>query len=151
MRLTQHTDYSLRVLMYLSANDNCPTIGTIAEYYGISKNHLVKVTHQLTKLGYIESIRGRSGGLRLSMAPEKVVLGEVVRKVEPSFQLVECFDKDNNGCRITENCKLKHALGGALRAFNTHLDGFTLADFAIPARDKAEQVLASSDASRQTA
>ncbi|NQV70352.1 MAG: Rrf2 family transcriptional regulator [Pseudohongiella sp.] len=147
MKLTQHTDYSLRVLMYLASNDSCPTIGTIAEYFGISKNHLVKVTHRLTKLGYIQSIRGRSGGLRLSMDPKKVVLGEVVREMESSFQLVECFDKDSNGCRVTENCKLKHVLGGALHAFNAHLDSFTLADFALPASNNAEKIIARSNES----
>jgi Rrf2 family nitric oxide-sensitive transcriptional repressor len=130
MKLTQHTDFSLRALLYLASDDGCPTIGTVAEHFGISKNHLVKVTHQLTKLGYVESIRGRSGGLRLRRKPEDIVIGAVVREVEPNFHLVECFDRENNTCRITQTCKLKGIFGQALSAFYGHLDQYTLADLA---------------------
>ncbi len=129
MKLTQQTDYSLRVLLFLAGDGASHTIGEIAEYFGISKNHLVKVTHRLTQLGYVESIRGRMGGIRLLMKPEDIVVGEVVRHMEPNFHLVECFDMETNTCPIVGACGLKGVLGSALGAFNAHLDQYTLADF----------------------
>lgn len=128
MKLTQHTDYSLRVLLYLAGNEGNPSIGTIADFYGISKNHLVKVAHELTQLGYVQSIRGRSGGLRLQMRPEDIVIGSVVRHMEPSLNIVECFDKQNNTCRIAPTCTLKTVMHQAMHAFMDHLDSYTLAE-----------------------
>ena len=149
MKLTQHTDYALRVLMYLATDDSCPTIGTVAEFFGISKNHLVKVTHRLTKLGYIESLRGRSGGLRLRMQPEKIAIGAVVKDMEANFHVVECFDEERNSCHITDNCKLKLVLSDAMKAFTTHLDSYTLADFVTSQSDRPGDIIASSNESRQ--
>ncbi|WP_431027107.1 RrF2 family transcriptional regulator [Lysinibacillus sp. LZ02] len=130
MRLTVYTDYSLRVLMYLGVRgqDHLATIQEIADTYQISKNHLMKVTYDLGKYGYIETIRGRGGGIRLAIAPQEIVIGEVVRKTEEDFHIVECFNPENNLCRIAPECRLKNALYEALQAYLKVLDSYTLED-----------------------
>ncbi len=129
MQLTLYTDYSLRVLIYLGIRPQYQaTITEIAESYNISRNHLVKVVHNLGSLGYITTVRGRGGGMLLAHAPEDINIGEVVRKTEPNFDLVECFDKENNTCPISPCCALIKGLKVARRAFLDVLDGFTLAD-----------------------
>lgn len=131
MRLTLYTDYSLRVLLYLGmkGSEKLSTIQEIADSYNISKNHLMKVTYELGQLGYIETIRGRGGGIRLKVDPKDINVGEVVRHTEEDFHLVECFDKDNNMCKISPACQLKHALHESMVAFVKVLDQYTLADF----------------------
>ncbi len=126
-----YTDFSLRVLIYLGTKEKkeLSTIQAISDAYGISKNHLMKVTHELGKLGYIETIRGRGGGIRLAMEPEDINIGQVVRHTEDDFHLVECFDCKINTCVITPVCGLKGALNRALFAYLKVLDGYTLADF----------------------
>ena len=133
MRLTVYTDYSLRVLMYLGVRgpNHLAKIQEIADTYQISKNHLMKVTYDLGKHGYIETIRGRGGGIRLAMEPEDIVIGQVVRKTEEDFHLVECFNPENNLCRISPECRLKHALHEALQAYLKVLDSYTLADVLV--------------------
>lgn len=127
MYLTQHTDYGLRVLIYTAINDDSlVNISTIADTYGISKSHLMKVVTALVKGGFLHSVRGKGGGLRLAVEPDKINIGAVVRHLEP-MQIVECMG-DNNECLITPSCRLAGILGGAIRAFFTHLDGFTLQD-----------------------
>ncbi len=134
MRMTVLSDYSLRVLMYLAARrERLVTIREIATAYGISQNHLMKVVHGLGKCGYLETVRGRGGGLRLGMAAEKITLGAVLRTVEDDFELVECFGEDDT-CRITEVCRLKRVLQKALQAYLNELDQWTIAD--IVARPK---------------
>ncbi|MBI2890388.1 MAG: Rrf2 family transcriptional regulator [Nitrospirae bacterium] len=129
MHLTHYTDYSLRVLIYLGVSASRPaTIREIARAYAISRNHLMKVVHRLGRLGYVETTRGRGGGLRLARDPGSVNLAEVVRRTEESWKLVECFDVAENGCRITPACELKRALGEALQAFYAALGRHTLAD-----------------------
>src|SRR5579875_1533738 len=99
MRLTVYTDFSLRVLMYVALNpERRPTIGQIAESYGISKNHLMKVVYQLGLAGYIETVRGKNGGLRLGKPAGEIGLGEVVRRTEPDMALVPCFDPIDAPC-----------------------------------------------------
>ncbi|WP_295559308.1 Rrf2 family transcriptional regulator [uncultured Hyphomicrobium sp.] len=128
MRLTQLSDYSLRVLMYLGTKpDRLSTIQEIAAAYGISENHLMKVVHRLAQHGFVETVRGRGGGLRLKGRADEIRLGAVVRAVEEDFNIVECFD-DGNTCRITEVCRLKRILNQALGAFLMSLDGWSLAD-----------------------
>ncbi|RDI42252.1 RrF2 family transcriptional regulator [Falsibacillus pallidus] len=130
MRLTNYTDYSLRVLIYLATlkNNELANIKQIADAYSISKNHLMKVTYELGKMGLVETIRGRNGGIRLAKTPEDINIGKIVRKTEEDFHMVECFDGKNNQCVITPVCGLKHALWKALQAYMTVLDGYTLAD-----------------------
>lgn len=128
MHLTQYTDYSLRVLIYLGLNERGGTIGSIATSYGISQNHLVKVVHNLGQLGYVHTRRGRSGGISLALPGNQINVGEVVRKVEPHFNLVECFSNESDGCPIVPVCKLKGALNEAQRAFLEVLDRHTLDD-----------------------
>ncbi|MCS4534159.1 Rrf2 family transcriptional regulator [Neisseria montereyensis] len=127
MYLTQHTDYGLRVLIYTAINDDAlVNIGTIADTYAISKSHLMKVVTALVKGGFLDSIRGKGGGLKLACPAEEINIGAVVRHLEP-MQLVECMGP-NNECLITPNCRLAGILGGGIKAFLNYLDGFTLAD-----------------------
>ncbi|MGP4081708.1 Rrf2 family transcriptional regulator [Pseudalkalibacillus sp. R45] len=130
MRLTQYTDFSLRVLIYLTAQkeDQLVNIKEIAEVYGISKNHLMKVIHELGKLGVIKTIRGRNGGIKLAKDPEDINVGKLIRKTEEDFYLVECFDASNNSCIISPVCKLKGVLNEAMEAYFKVLDQYTLAD-----------------------
>ncbi len=130
MRLTLYTDYSLRVLIYVATKpkDELSNIKEIAESYGISKNHLMKVTHELGKMGVIETIRGRNGGIKLAKDPTEVNIGRLVRKTEEDFHLVECFDSKHNQCVITPVCGLKHVLSKALQAYLSVLDEYTLND-----------------------
>ncbi|HZH61451.1 MAG TPA: Rrf2 family transcriptional regulator [Metabacillus sp.] len=130
MRITLYTDYSLRVLVYLATKpkEKLSNIKEIAEAYNISKNHLMKVTYELGKMNVIETIRGRNGGIRLALPPEKIIIGDIVRKTEEDFHLVECFDKENNQCVISPACGLKHVLNKALQAYLEVLDQYTLAD-----------------------
>jgi len=133
MRLTVFSDYSLRVLMYLGVSGpELATIADIAGHYGISENHLMKVVHGLVRRGYVESLRGRGGGLRLARKPDAIVIGAVVRATEDDTVLVECFDLSRNACRITSACALRHALSEAQEAFYAVLDGYTLADLVAP-------------------
>ncbi|MBX3504613.1 MAG: Rrf2 family transcriptional regulator [Parvibaculum sp.] len=129
MRLTMHTDYALRLLMHLAlAPERLVTISEVAEAFAISRNHLVKVAHELGKEGFVETLRGRGGGLRLARAPEQIGIGEVVRAMEEDFRIVECFDRESNCCCIAPACRLKHLLANALDAWLAVLDGATLAD-----------------------
>lgn len=133
MRLTVYTDYSLRVLVFLAVNDGqLATIAEIAGAYAISKNHLMKVAHQLGLAGYVETVRGKGGGLRLARPPQDIVLGEVVRRTEPDMALVPCFAPDDASCAIFSGCLLRGALSEARDAFLTALDQYTLADLARP-------------------
>jgi Rrf2 family nitric oxide-sensitive transcriptional repressor len=139
MRLTVLSDYSLRVLMYLgAAPDRLATIEEIARAYGISENHLMKVVHGLARHGFIETVRGRGGGMRLAKPAKAITVGAVLRKVEDDFALVECFREDNT-CRITSVCQLKRALTQAMDAYLEVLDQWTLAELvARPKRLMAE-------------
>lgn len=128
MRLTQYTDYSLRVLIYLALRgEQRSTISEIAESYGISRAHLMKVVHQLQLRGYIKTSRGKSGGLWLHQDPSDINLGDVVRDAEPDFNVAECFG-NRNACVISPYCQLRVVLGEALNGFLEVLDLYTLAD-----------------------
>jgi Rrf2 family nitric oxide-sensitive transcriptional repressor len=128
MHITRYTDYSLRVLIYLAAEpERLATIQEIADSYDISKNHLMKVVHQLNKKGYIETIRGKKGGMRLHMPPEDINIGILIRETEQDLNIVECFSS-KNACKITPVCGLKGMFNEALKAFLEVLDKYTLAD-----------------------
>jgi len=128
MRLTTMTDYALRLLMYVAQRpDRLCTIAEVAQAYGISEAHLMKITHLLGLQGWIETVRGKGGGMRLARRPEDINLGTLVRGVEPDFQLVECLGTGST-CALTGRCGLAGMLEGALQRFLAHLDEFTLAD-----------------------
>ncbi|WP_456272079.1 RrF2 family transcriptional regulator [Bacillus sp. AK031] len=136
MKLTLYTDYSLRVLIYLASRQDgkLANIKEIAESYKISKNHLMKVTYELGKMGVIETIRGRNGGIKLAKTPGEINIGALVRKTEEDFQLVECFS-EHNTCIITPVCGLKHVLAKALAAYLNVLDQYTLKDLVQSPED----------------
>ncbi len=132
MRLTAMTDYALRLLMYLGMNpDRLCTSAEIARAYDISEAHLNKITHQLGQQGWISTVRGKGGGMRLALAPEAIGLGALVRRVEPDFALVECLGAAN-ACKLTGYCRLTGILNGALNDFLARLDRHTLADLLAP-------------------
>lgn len=131
MRLTQFTDYALRLLIFAATHeDRLITIEETADAYGISRNHLMKVANHLAREGYVKSVRGRSGGLTLARPAKDIVLGHVIRTTEPDFAMVECFGEEDK-CRITPSCRLKGILGRALTAFMDEMDQHTLADLAV--------------------
>lgn len=148
MRLTIYTDYSLRLLMYLALKeDGLATIAEVAQSYGVSKNHLMKVAYQLGVAGYIETIRGRSGGLRLAKSPNTIILGEVVRHTEPDMAIVTCFKPINAFCAIRPSCGLRGALQRAQAAFIDVLDGYSLNDLVQP-RTRLQSLLSIKAVSR---
>jgi Rrf2 family transcriptional regulator, nitric oxide-sensitive transcriptional repressor len=136
MKLTDYTDYSLRVMLYLALRrDGLSTIQEISDAYGVSKNHLMKVVQRLGELGWVETIRGRNGGLRLAPASLTLSVGEVVRQSENDFAIVGCFPDENGErrpCVIEPHCRLKHALAAAREAFLAELDRHTIGELAQP-------------------
>lgn len=135
MRLTQWTDYTLRVLMYCAAAEGRVqpvTITEVAQGYGISRSHLMKIVQELSANGLLETTRGRGGGIRLMRPASTINIGAVVRSTETDFNLVECFDPRTNQCRLSVDCHLKGVLGRALQAYLAVLDGVTLADLLPP-------------------
>src|SRR3989344_5475982 len=136
MRLTQWTDYTLRVLMYCAATEGREqpvTIIEVAEGYGISRSHLMKIVQQLAAQGLLETTRGRGGGMRLMVPASAINIGAVVRATETDFNLVECFDPGTNQCRLSNHCRLKGVLWQAMQAYLAVLDSVTLADLMAPA------------------
>ncbi|HEY6079540.1 MAG TPA: Rrf2 family transcriptional regulator [Polyangiaceae bacterium] len=131
MRLTVHSDYSLRVLIYLAVKrGELATIPEIAEAFAISRGHLMKVVNELGRLGYVETSRGRKGGMTLGKPAESIRVGQLLRETEESLALVTCFSKaePGQGCKIDGFCRLKGILAEAQRAFFDVLDRYSLAD-----------------------
>ena len=129
MRLTSHTDYALRMLIYMAARpDGLCTVNDVAEAYGLSRNHLVKVAQTLRDIGFVETTRGRAGGIRLAKTPEAIGIGALVRATEEEFSLAECMQEGGRACAISPACRLKGMLHEALGAFLSVLDKYTLAD-----------------------
>lgn len=129
MRLTAMTDYSMRLLMYLGANpDRLCTIAEVARVHRISEPHLMKITHRLAQAGWIETTRGKNGGMRLAKAPHEIQLGAVVRDMENDLAIVECLGGALTHCILAGQCGLTRIMQGALDKFMAHLDGYTLAD-----------------------
>jgi Rrf2 family nitric oxide-sensitive transcriptional repressor len=135
MRLTNFSDYALRLLMYAAARkDELVTIEETSDLYGLSRAHLMKVANQLTRAGFLKATRGRNGGLSLARRPDRIRLGDVVRATEPDFALVECFESGNQ-CLITPRCRLRGVLQEAMGAFMRTLDSHTLADLVLRPED----------------
>lgn len=131
MRLTVFTDYSLRVLLVLTARrDELVTISEISSAFDISETHLTKVVNTLARRGWIETVRGRGGGMRLAADPAKLSLRKIIQTLESDFQLVECFGEGDHHCLLAGGCGLERALARALNAFYEELDQHTLADMA---------------------
>ena len=132
MRLTTFTDYSLRVLIYLGTHSNQQAaVGEIALAYGISKNHLMKVIQFLADEGFVVTTRGKGGGVRLNLDPDRIRIGDIVRKSEADSVLVECYSPETSECRIERSCLLRGAFQKAVQAFYAVLDTYTLADLVV--------------------
>ena len=127
MKLTQHTDFSLRLLIFLSLQDEgeLVTIDAAAEHFLILKNHLTKIVNKLSKLGYINTVRGTNGGLCLAKPASEINLSEVVKSMEANIEVVNC---NTPACPLTNNCELKHILNDAQQAFFATLERHTLSD-----------------------
>lgn len=124
MRLTRYTDYSLRVLIHLALHDDrlC-SIGEMSRTYDVSHNHLMKVVNALAHDGFIQTVRGRAGGMRLARPPEEITVGEVVRRTEEGFELADC-----SGCALSSACGLTSVLAKGMQAMMAVFDSFTIAD-----------------------
>ena len=141
MRLTTYTDYAFRTLIFLALNkDKACTIQELADSYGISRNHLMKVVQQLGQLGYVETTRGRGGGIRLGKPADEIRLGDVVRQTEEDMNLVECFNPEENLCTISRACRLRGVLAEALVAWLAVLDQYTLTDLVENERELARVI-----------
>ena len=133
MRLTLHTDYALRVLLYVGLKrDELATVAEIVRHFDISKGHVMKVVHRLARLGYVHTLRGKKGGIRLAREPGAITAGGVVRDVEPELGVLGCLQERSGYCRIEKCCTLRGALREATSAFLATLDRYTLADLMEP-------------------
>jgi Rrf2 family nitric oxide-sensitive transcriptional repressor len=129
MRLTRYTDYGLRTLIALALpTEQLQTVTSISQSYGISRHHLLKVVARLAELGYVQTLRGKGGGVRLARAPSAIVVGDVVRDLEVELGVVECLEASGGGCVIAPACRLKGLLAEATQGFLGVLDQYTLAD-----------------------
>lgn len=129
MRLNQASDFALRVLMFVAANESdLSKIDDISKRYNLSRAHLMKIVNKLARAGLLQTLRGRNGGLRLNLPSEDISIGDVVRAIEEDFALVECMRKDQNKCIITPACHLTAIFAEALAEFINVLDRYTLAD-----------------------
>jgi Rrf2 family nitric oxide-sensitive transcriptional repressor len=132
MRLTMQTDYALRMLIQLGVHsDRLVTVSETARAYHVSKNHMMKVAHRLCLEGFVKTVRGNGGGLRLAIRPSEINIGEVVRRIENDFSLVGCFEPRCEDCRISSACLLRSALRNALKAFHEVLSEYTLQDLLV--------------------
>lgn len=137
MPLTTQTDYALRTLMYLAARSGRATVADVAGLFGISANHVAKVVNQLSRYGYIRSVRGIGGGIELAQQPDTIRLGEVVERFEGNLHLLDCVATENV-CAIQTFCKLKGVLAEAERLQVEYLNSVTLADVAPTRRQLAQ-------------
>lgn len=132
MRLTTMTDYAVRLLIYVAQQpDRLCTIAEVAQAYSISEAYLMKITHQLSLNGWLETVRGKGGGMRLAASPAAVNLGAVVRSIEPDFHLVDCL-AGSTACTLSGSCRLSGVMAGALQHLMQYFDRYTLADLLPP-------------------
>ena len=129
MQLTNFSDYALRVLIYLSLRNEKSSIAEVSKVFNVSENHLMKVVHRLAKLGYIQSLRGKNGGIQMALAHGKINLGKIIVELEPNFNIAECFDAEKKGvCLLSPECRLKGYFNEAKKAFLETLGKYSLAD-----------------------
>ena len=146
MRLTKQTNYAIRMMMYCDSNTGLSRVNSIANFYNLSEQFLLKILQVLTKAGFVESVRGRNGGIRLARPADEICLGEVVRATEENFALAECFEAGDTDCPLLNSCGMNKALLEALQAFFNVLDSYTLADLTNSERNL--HVLLQLDASK---
>jgi Rrf2 family nitric oxide-sensitive transcriptional repressor len=139
MRLALHTDFALRTLMFLAGRDDRANIGEIAEFFGISRDHLAKVAQRLAREGFVRSLRGLGGGLELARPADQITIGEVIERFEGSMHLLDCVVIDHV-CRIQPGCALRSVLAEAERLQREYLSSIRLSDVVRPGRDLAELV-----------
>jgi Rrf2 family nitric oxide-sensitive transcriptional repressor len=139
MRLTEHTDYALRLLMYLGANRHrLATTSEVAALHGISRHHLIKVVNELARAGFIATVRGRAGGIRLSRPPSDIMIGDVIRHTERDFHVVACLsDRPKTTCALAPTCVLKGVLCYATSCFLEPLDRTPLSNLLQPTKEQA--------------
>jgi Rrf2 family nitric oxide-sensitive transcriptional repressor len=148
MRLTLYTDYALRVLIHVAVADGkLITISDIAKSFDISKQHLTKVVSDLSRKGYLDTVRGRGGGIRLRRPPRDINIGEVVRETEDRLDVIGCLGQ-RDYCPIERVCVLRGVLHDAIQAFLAVLDGYTLADLIKPQRALSSLLLLDRHAAR---
>lgn len=137
MQLTSFTDYTLRVLIYLGVQpeEKRSNIKEISDFYSISFNHLSKVVYELGKLGMVDTVRGRNGGIKIAKKPSEINIGSLVRHTESPIEIVECFNEEKNTCKLNSACRLKGALKEALEAYLNVLDSYTLSDLLVNKED----------------
>lgn len=143
MQITFFSDYSLRVLIFLAVKEDKATVTEISRAFGISKNHLVKAVHNLVKLGYVKSIRGKTGGVTLARLPDSINLGEIIQQLEPHMDIVECFNRQTDSCAITPVCGLKGVFHEAKEAFLAVLGKYSLADIVRKKKELSRYILSS--------
>ena len=146
MRLTKQTNYAIRMMMYCDSNSGLSRVNSIANFYNLSEQFLLKILQVLTKADLVESVRGRNGGIRLARPADEICLGEVVRATEENFALAECFEAGDTDCPLLNSCGMNKALLEALQAFFNVLDSYTLADLTNSERNL--HVLLQLDASK---
>ncbi|MEM7302850.1 MAG: iron-responsive transcriptional regulator RirA [Pseudomonadota bacterium] len=147
MRLTKQTNYAIRMMMYCDSHEGLCRVSSIAQFYGLSEQFLLKILQILTKAGFVESVRGRNGGIRLAKPASQIGLGEVVRATEDNFALAECFEEGDVTCPLVSSCGLNRALSEALGAFLSILDEYSLAD--LTNKEHNINVLVQLDSARQ--
>ncbi|MGI9357327.1 MAG: iron-responsive transcriptional regulator RirA [Rhizobiaceae bacterium] len=147
MRLTKQTNYAIRMMMYCDSNDGLSRVSSIAGFYDLSEQFLLRILQVLTKAGFVESVRGRNGGIRLARPADEIGLGEVIRATEDSIALAECFETGETECPLVSSCGLNQALAEALNAFFEVLDRYTLAD--LTSNERNLHVLLQLEAAKQ--
>jgi Rrf2 family transcriptional regulator, nitric oxide-sensitive transcriptional repressor len=134
MKLSLHTDYGLRLLMYLAGSGERVTAGEVAEFFGISRDHTAKVAQRIVRAGWARSTRGIGGGLELARDPSAIRVGEVISTLEGNTHLLDCVCAEQDLCRIQQRCKLRKALAKAERLQMEYLNSVTLRDLVKPGR-----------------
>ena len=128
MKLTSHTNYAIRMLMFCASKQELARVAEIADFYDLPQKFLFKILGGLTKAGFMETVRGRNGGIKLARPADEISLGDVVREMEENFEMAECFKQGEVTCPLVATCGLNGALREALNAFLSVLDKYTIAD-----------------------